>query len=287
MQVHFALRLSWAAGRDAAYADDLADQFEEQTDRARRPPTALARHEAHVVRVQPTWHKAHSVELMDEVEISYFQFVSTAEATADRANFRSVNHADFRALISRYPRFFNDKDKEFEHEYFLFADMLRFVWCHEWPHGLAGPQALYSERSEATPTTNYWKKTATRRSALIFVDDLEQDPADKADDKCVDEKLHALVVTLVAPALKRLIELAGERRAQKFWTHFLSEDRSEAAALVRRRARSKAGSAELLSSATRPGNRGASTLRRQSTRLPTSYRDWDFPHPKTELLWNF
>jgi len=57
-----------------------------------------------------------------------------------------IDHEAFQAIIRPYPRLLGynpDHEGGYEGEYLLFADMLRFTWCHEWLHGLSGhPRAL-------------------------------------------------------------------------------------------------------------------------------------------------
>jgi hypothetical protein len=54
---------------------------------------------------------------------------------------QQVTHSEFERIIRPYPRFVGinpDHDGPYESEFILFADMLRFVWVHEWVHGFAG-----------------------------------------------------------------------------------------------------------------------------------------------------
>lgn len=64
---------------------------------------------------------------------------------------RVVDDQELAAIIAPYPRFFGDNaDGGHESEYFFFADMLRFVWLHEWAHGFAGHTRVAAERLGAT-----------------------------------------------------------------------------------------------------------------------------------------
>jgi hypothetical protein len=59
-----------------------------------------------------------------------------------------VSEEEFLSIISKYPRppsWQHSLDQTFTLEYLLFADMLRFIWCHEWGHGIAGHAKIVSE----------------------------------------------------------------------------------------------------------------------------------------------
>lgn len=49
-----------------------------------------------------------------------------------------VDEPTFLRIIESYPRFVAGGSQPIESEYMLFADMLRFIWAHEWVHGFAG-----------------------------------------------------------------------------------------------------------------------------------------------------
>jgi hypothetical protein len=89
---------------------------------------------------------------------------------------QTVDASAFRQIITPYPRLlgFNpDHEGDTDDEFILFGDMLRFVWCHEWVHGLAGHSQKLRKRfgvsrfGEMEPAES-GSETAHLRRALEF-----------------------------------------------------------------------------------------------------------------------
>lgn len=105
------------------------------------------------------------------------------------SDLRAVMRGDFplpddsyEAIIRRYPRIMGQNPDlttgGYESEFLLFADMLRFAWCHEWFHGLAGHLTLLRDRygvaemGEAGSRTRVPADIALLRRALEFQADV-------------------------------------------------------------------------------------------------------------------
>lgn len=115
-----------------------------------------------------------------------------------------VTGDQFEAIIRPYPRLFGNPDTDahsWETEYILFADMLRFVWCHEWMHGLAG-HAKAAQEGLGIPGIAEMDASVTGEAARIT-----RAMEFEADALSIDALRHQIAAGLDIPG--RIVSFSG------------------------------------------------------------------------------